>query len=94
MSRKLKLNITIFYCPRVIPSAILKLFVMLEQIVSDVSPNRSENIYVFTLGNYSNSKEHAKPIYCLYTPCRFNIVRNSNLYERLNKQTPINLKSK
>lgn len=64
MSRKIKLNITIFYCPRVILYAIPKLLVMLEQIVSDVSPNRSENIYVFTLGNYSNSKEHAKPIYC------------------------------
>lgn len=48
MSEKFNLNITIFYCPRVIPCGIPKLFVMLEQIVSDVSPNRSENIYVFT----------------------------------------------
>lgn len=83
MSRKCNLNITIFYCSRVILYAIPKLLVMLEQVVSDVSPNWSGNIYVFTLGNYSNSEEHAKPIYCLYTPCCFNIVTNSNLYERL-----------
>lgn len=81
MSRKLKLNITLLRCPLVVLYTIPKLLVMLEQIVSDVSPNRSENIYVFTLGNYSYSNEHAKPIYCLYTRCRFNIITISKLYE-------------
>lgn len=85
MSRKLNLNITSLYSPLVILYAIPKLLVMLEQIVSDVSPNRSENIYVFTLGNYSNSNEHAKHIYCLYTPCHFNRITSSNLYGRLSK---------
>lgn len=94
MSRKFKLTINLLHCPLVILYIIPKLLVMLEQIVSDVSPNRSENIYVFTLGNYSNSNEHVKPIYCFYTSCRFNIIVNSNLYERLNKQTIINLKWK
>lgn len=38
---------------------------MLEQIVSDVSPNRGENIYVFTLGNYSNF-EWTRKTYLLF----------------------------
>lgn len=48
------------HCSTIILYAVPKLFVMLEHIVSHVSPNRSENIYVFTLGNYSNSNEHKK----------------------------------